>query len=153
MVVPLPSKTVVVLGASYGGARAARLLSLSLPAGWRLIVIDRNSHMNRAFATSFNGERANPLIQMSMSSPVLPSCPTTLQKPMCPTAIYCRPRHRLQPLPLPNRVQAHAHRNYVPKISLHLLCPLPAHRSPLLRLLLRMTRMISGPGSKLRSQP
>lgn len=43
----LPSKTVVVLGASYGGARAARLLSLSLPHGWRLIVIDRNSHMNR----------------------------------------------------------------------------------------------------------
>lgn len=44
------AKTVVVLGASYGGARAARLLALSLPAGWRLVVIDRNSHMNREFA-------------------------------------------------------------------------------------------------------
>ena len=42
-----PPKTVVVLGASYGGARAARLLSQSLPEGWRVVVIDRNSHMNR----------------------------------------------------------------------------------------------------------
>jgi len=44
---PYSSRTVVVLGASYGGARAARLLSQALPNGWRLLVIDRNSHMNR----------------------------------------------------------------------------------------------------------
>lgn len=46
------SKTVAVLGASYGGARAAKLLSLGLPEGWRLVVIDRNSHMNRKFTIS-----------------------------------------------------------------------------------------------------
>lgn len=41
------TKTVVILGAAYGGARAARMLAGTLPAGWRLVVIDRNSHMNR----------------------------------------------------------------------------------------------------------
>ncbi|GFZ45687.1 hypothetical protein JCM24511_03416 [Saitozyma sp. JCM 24511] len=46
---PLPSRTVVVLGASYGGARAARILSQSLPPDWRLVVIDRNSHMNHVY--------------------------------------------------------------------------------------------------------
>lgn len=40
-------KTVVVLGAAYGGARAARMLAHTLPEDWRLVVIDRNSHMNR----------------------------------------------------------------------------------------------------------
>ena len=50
---PFPTKTVVVLGASYGGARAARLLSQSLPAGWRVVVIDRNSHMNREIISSY----------------------------------------------------------------------------------------------------
>lgn len=44
---PFSTRTVVVLGASYGGARAARMLSQTLPVGWRLVVIDRNSHMNR----------------------------------------------------------------------------------------------------------
>lgn len=42
-------KTVVVLGASYGGARAARLLSESIPDDWRVIVIDRNSHANHLY--------------------------------------------------------------------------------------------------------
>jgi len=44
-----PSKTVVVLGASYGGARAARLLSESIPDNWRVIVIERNSHANHLY--------------------------------------------------------------------------------------------------------
>jgi len=44
---PRTTKTVVILGAAYGGARAARMLAQTLPAGWRLVVIDRNSHMNR----------------------------------------------------------------------------------------------------------
>ncbi|ORY24986.1 hypothetical protein BCR39DRAFT_545485 [Naematelia encephala] len=43
------TRTVVVLGASYGGSRAASMLSQSLPAGWRLVVIDRNSHMNHVY--------------------------------------------------------------------------------------------------------
>jgi chemotaxis response regulator CheB len=46
------TKTVVVLGASYGGARAGRVLSQGLPEGWRVVVIDRNSHMNRTSCTS-----------------------------------------------------------------------------------------------------
>lgn len=46
------TKTVVILGAAYGGARAARMLAGTLPAAWRLVVIDRNSHMNRTYSTS-----------------------------------------------------------------------------------------------------
>ncbi|KAJ7082536.1 hypothetical protein C8R43DRAFT_1092784 [Mycena crocata] len=38
------TRTVVVLGASYGGARAAHLLAAGLPAGWRIFLIDRNSY-------------------------------------------------------------------------------------------------------------
>ncbi|SJK99610.1 uncharacterized protein ARMOST_02918 [Armillaria ostoyae] len=38
--------TVVVLGAVYGGARAAHLLANAVPEGWRVVVIDRNSHVN-----------------------------------------------------------------------------------------------------------
>lgn len=43
-------KTVLVLGASYGGARAARVLADSLPDDWRVVVLERNSHMNRECA-------------------------------------------------------------------------------------------------------
>ncbi|KAK4684127.1 apoptosis-inducing factor 2, partial [Tremellales sp. Uapishka_1] len=42
-------KTVVVLGVSYGGSRAARLLATSLPPGWRVVAIDRNSHLNHLY--------------------------------------------------------------------------------------------------------
>ncbi|KAJ7187262.1 hypothetical protein C8R46DRAFT_936371 [Mycena filopes] len=42
-------KTVVVLGASYGGARAAQLIAASLPDGWRVVVVDRNSHANHVY--------------------------------------------------------------------------------------------------------
>ncbi|KAJ7902414.1 hypothetical protein B0H13DRAFT_2274944 [Mycena leptocephala] len=44
-----PSKTVVVLGASYGGARAAQVIAAGLPDGWRLVLIDRNSHLNHVY--------------------------------------------------------------------------------------------------------
>ena len=43
------STTVAVLGASYGGARAACLLAQSLPDGWRVVLVDRNSHMNHLY--------------------------------------------------------------------------------------------------------
>ncbi|KAI0631363.1 hypothetical protein C8Q77DRAFT_1272451 [Trametes polyzona] len=42
-------KTVAVLGASYGGARAAQLLANGIPNGWRVVLIDRNSHMNHLY--------------------------------------------------------------------------------------------------------
>lgn len=42
-------KTVAVLGASYGGARAAQLLANGLPQGWRVVLVDRNSHMNHLY--------------------------------------------------------------------------------------------------------
>ncbi|KAJ7040603.1 hypothetical protein C8F04DRAFT_1219734 [Mycena alexandri] len=42
-------KTVVVLGAAYGGARAAQLIAADLPDGWRIVVIDRNSHVNHVY--------------------------------------------------------------------------------------------------------
>lgn len=42
-----PLKTVLILGVSYGGGHAAKLLASQLPEGWRVVAIDRNSHMNR----------------------------------------------------------------------------------------------------------
>ncbi|RDX46369.1 iron uptake cluster protein [Lentinus brumalis] len=42
-------RTVAVLGASYGGARAACLLAQDLPEGWRVVLVDRNSHMNHLY--------------------------------------------------------------------------------------------------------
>ncbi|KAJ7932899.1 hypothetical protein B0H13DRAFT_2262935 [Mycena leptocephala] len=46
---PPNAKTVVVLGASYGGARAAQVIAAGLPEGWRLVLIDRNSHLNHVY--------------------------------------------------------------------------------------------------------
>ncbi|PBK73897.1 FAD/NAD(P)-binding domain-containing protein [Armillaria solidipes] len=46
---PAPLKTVVVLGAAYGGARAAHLLANAVPEGWRVVVVDRNSHVNHVY--------------------------------------------------------------------------------------------------------
>ncbi|KAI0338798.1 iron uptake cluster protein [Trametopsis cervina] len=42
-------RTVVVLGASYGGVRAAQILAQGLPEGWRVVLIDRNTHMNHLY--------------------------------------------------------------------------------------------------------
>ncbi|KAG2106257.1 uncharacterized protein F5147DRAFT_701650 [Suillus discolor] len=39
-----PTKTVVVLGGSYGGSRAAHLLAEGIPQGWRVVLVDRNSY-------------------------------------------------------------------------------------------------------------
>lgn len=41
--------TVAILGASYGGGRAAHLLAKDLPEGWRVVLIDRNSHFNHLY--------------------------------------------------------------------------------------------------------
>ena len=43
------TKNVAILGASYGGARAACLLAQTLPDGWRVVLVDRNSHMNHLY--------------------------------------------------------------------------------------------------------
>ncbi|KAJ7687843.1 hypothetical protein B0H17DRAFT_1069429 [Mycena rosella] len=43
------TKTVVVLGASYGGAHAAQLIAAGLLDDWRIILIDRNSHVNHVY--------------------------------------------------------------------------------------------------------
>ncbi|KAH9945201.1 iron uptake cluster protein [Epithele typhae] len=42
-------KTVAILGGSYGGARAATLLAQGLPHGWRVVLVDRNSHINHLY--------------------------------------------------------------------------------------------------------
>ncbi|GAA5853693.1 hypothetical protein JCM3766R1_000592 [Sporobolomyces carnicolor] len=44
-----PTRNVVILGASYAGARAAELLSRSLPSTHRVVVIDRQSHFNHLY--------------------------------------------------------------------------------------------------------
>ncbi|KIK38410.1 hypothetical protein CY34DRAFT_809374 [Suillus luteus UH-Slu-Lm8-n1] len=44
-----PTRTVVVLGGSYGGSRAVQILMEGLPQGWRVVLVDRNSHMNHVY--------------------------------------------------------------------------------------------------------
>ncbi|KAG2106256.1 uncharacterized protein F5147DRAFT_701634 [Suillus discolor] len=44
-----PTKTVVVLGGSYGGSRAVQVLAKGMPQGWRVVLVDRNSHMNHVY--------------------------------------------------------------------------------------------------------
>ncbi|KAG9312390.1 hypothetical protein JVU11DRAFT_6767 [Chiua virens] len=42
-------KTVAVLGGSYGGNRVAQILAAGLPSGWRVVLVDRNSHFNHVY--------------------------------------------------------------------------------------------------------
>ncbi|KAF8839199.1 FAD/NAD(P)-binding domain-containing protein [Paxillus ammoniavirescens] len=42
-------RTVAVLGGSYGGYRAAQVLAAGLPNGWRVVLVDRNSHFNHVY--------------------------------------------------------------------------------------------------------
>lgn len=42
-------KTVIVLGGSYSGSRAAELLAKSLPKGYRIVLIERQSHFNHLY--------------------------------------------------------------------------------------------------------
>ncbi|KIJ19554.1 hypothetical protein PAXINDRAFT_166669 [Paxillus involutus ATCC 200175] len=42
-------RTVAVLGGSYGGYRAAQVLAAGLPSGWRVVLVDRNSHFNHVY--------------------------------------------------------------------------------------------------------
>ncbi|AAW40966.1 hypothetical protein CNBA4820 [Cryptococcus deneoformans B-3501A] len=44
--------TVVVLGASYGGCPAVKILAEKLPRNCKLIAIDRNTHMNHVYTFS-----------------------------------------------------------------------------------------------------
>lgn len=43
-------RTVAVLGASYAGHRAVQVLAPHLPADWRLVVIERNTHAPHLYA-------------------------------------------------------------------------------------------------------
>ncbi|KZT29986.1 FAD/NAD(P)-binding domain-containing protein [Neolentinus lepideus HHB14362 ss-1] len=43
------TKTVAVLGASFGGFHAARILANGLPEDWKVVLIDRNSHVNHLY--------------------------------------------------------------------------------------------------------
>ncbi|KAK0229565.1 hypothetical protein EDD85DRAFT_957340 [Armillaria nabsnona] len=52
-------KTAVILGAAYGGSRAAQILAAGIPKGWRILLIDRNSHANRSSVSSQNSSYAN----------------------------------------------------------------------------------------------
>ncbi|GAA5976385.1 hypothetical protein JCM11641_005997 [Rhodosporidiobolus odoratus] len=45
----VPTRNVVILGASYAGARAAEVLSRTLPASYRVVCIDRQSHFNHLY--------------------------------------------------------------------------------------------------------
>lgn len=45
-----PTRTVLVLGASYAGHRAAQMLSTQLPPDWRVVALERNTHFNHLYA-------------------------------------------------------------------------------------------------------
>ncbi|KAF8180327.1 hypothetical protein K438DRAFT_1842299 [Mycena galopus ATCC 62051] len=45
----IKTNTVVVLGGAYGGARAAQIIAAALPDGWRVVLVDRNSHVNHVY--------------------------------------------------------------------------------------------------------
>ena len=45
-----PTRTVLVLGASYAGHRAVQQLVSLLPRTWRVVVLERNTHFNRAYS-------------------------------------------------------------------------------------------------------
>lgn len=47
MPVPVPLKTVLVLGSAYAGHRAVEVLSKALPLNWKIVVIDRSTHFCR----------------------------------------------------------------------------------------------------------
>ncbi|KAG6860328.1 hypothetical protein C0995_012635 [Termitomyces sp. Mi166 len=64
------TKTVVVLGAAYGGARASQILAAGLPEGWRILLIDRNSYMSTfslgcQFYPDTSTKHKNPVIPLS----------------------------------------------------------------------------------------
>ncbi|KIY71500.1 hypothetical protein CYLTODRAFT_441178 [Cylindrobasidium torrendii FP15055 ss-10] len=42
-------KNILVLGVAYGGTESAKILANAVPAGWRVIAIDRNTHINHAY--------------------------------------------------------------------------------------------------------
>jgi NADH dehydrogenase FAD-containing subunit len=42
---PKRTKTVAVLGASYGGISAVRVLEKGLPKGWKIVLVDRNRYV------------------------------------------------------------------------------------------------------------
>ncbi|KZT51267.1 FAD/NAD(P)-binding domain-containing protein [Calocera cornea HHB12733] len=46
---PSKWKNVLVLGGSYGGARAARVLAEGLPDGWRVLLVEKQSHFNHLY--------------------------------------------------------------------------------------------------------
>lgn len=60
--VPSQDKTILVLGGSYGGLRAASILSKALPegSGHRVILVERNSHFNRESSADFGCETIDP---------------------------------------------------------------------------------------------
>ncbi|CAE6461117.1 unnamed protein product [Rhizoctonia solani] len=43
------TKTVLIMGGSYGGITAARFLSKQLPEGYRVVLLERNSHANHLY--------------------------------------------------------------------------------------------------------
>lgn len=47
MTIDNSTKTVVVLGGAYGGLGATATLAKHLPADWKVIAIERNTHANR----------------------------------------------------------------------------------------------------------
>ncbi|KAF8716648.1 Pyridine nucleotide-disulfide oxidoreductase, partial [Rhizoctonia solani] len=55
MSVPFVSalKTILVLGGSYGGIAASKFLAKELPEGYRVVLLERNSHANRTFSSFF----------------------------------------------------------------------------------------------------
>lgn len=47
---PAGTRTIAVLGASYAGHRAVQVIAPTLPAGWRIVVLERNTHAPHLYA-------------------------------------------------------------------------------------------------------
>lgn len=52
------ARTILVLGGSYGGLRAARMVADELTPeeikeGWHVVLVERNSHFNRTSGSSY----------------------------------------------------------------------------------------------------
>ncbi|EJU06475.1 FAD/NADP-binding domain-containing protein [Dacryopinax primogenitus] len=89
-------KNVIVLGGSYGGARATRMLAESLPKGYRLILVEKQSHFNHLYVfpryTVVPHHEHKAFIPYPELNPPSPPKPTRTKRPKpYPVGVYYYP--------------------------------------------------------------
>ncbi|KAH8921880.1 FAD/NAD(P)-binding domain-containing protein [Atractiella rhizophila] len=95
-------ETVLVLGASYSGARCAELLSQSLPPTHRVLLIDRQTHFNRTFTFPYS---LSPYTHIRRADvyifPRLSVLPNHSHKAFVPYSRLLSPRASQSTIPIP----------------------------------------------------